>query len=337
MGAQLTYKGKAYALFENESVLDCLLREHVPVPHSCCAGACQSCMMQAVDGSVIPGKAQEGLKASLTSQGFFLACQCVPSQDMWVRDPDAAGFETTVSVTEKRFLNAHVIALSLTPVRPFAARPGQYLTLMTPQNLARSYSIASDPERDSVITLHVKLFPDGAMGGWLRSASLGDEMRVRGPYGSCFYTQEEDTTFPLVLAGTGTGLAPLYGVLKDALAKGHEGPIHLFHGSLKAQDLYLEEELRALDGQHANFTYIPCVLHTDGASNAYTQGDFKEIVLMGLPQDKARARLFLCGAPDMVNALKTKAFLAGLSSKHIFVDAFLPSRSAPEEAQQAAS
>ena len=336
MGAQLTYKDKAYALLENESVLDCLLRARVPVPHSCCAGACQSCMMQAERGEV-PAQAQEGLKASLKAQGFFLACQCIPTQDMCVRDPDTLGFETLVRVSEKHFLNASVIALTLTPESPFEGRPGQYLTLMTPQNLARSYSITSDPERESVITLHIKLFPDGAMGQWLRSASLGDEMRVRGPYGGCFYAQEEDTSFPLVLAGTGTGLAPLYGILKDALAKGHEGPIHLFHGSLKAQDLYLEEELRALDNQHANFTYIPCVLHTDGASSAYIQGDFKEIVLKGLPQDKARARLFLCGAPEMVNTLKTKAFLAGLSSKYIFADAFLPSRGAPEEAQQAAS
>ena len=49
-----------------------------------------------------------------------------------------------------------------------------------------------------------------------------------------------------MLAGAGTGLAPLYGIARDALAQGHTGPVWLFHGGVDLRGLYLAEELKAL-------------------------------------------------------------------------------------------
>jgi hypothetical protein len=48
--------------------------------------------------------------------------------------------------------------------------------------------------------------------------------------------------------------------------------------------------------------------------------------MASLPTEKKTARLFLCGAPDLVNAMRRKAFLGGIASKHIFADPFLPSK-----------
>ena len=42
------------------------------------------------------------------------------------------------------------------------------------------------------------------MSGWLRNAE-GERVVVRGPFGDCFYLDEEPER-PLCLAGTGTGL-----------------------------------------------------------------------------------------------------------------------------------
>jgi len=95
----------------------------------------------------------------------------------------------------------------------------------------------------------------------------------------------------------------------------------LFHGALAARDLYLVQELEALAARHENFQYVPCVLQRDDRS-----GNIEQALLDSLPADRLKTRLYLCGAPDLVNALRRKSFLNGLASNHIFADPFLPSQ-----------
>jgi len=325
MGNQLNYKDNCYTLADNESVLDCLLREQLSVPHSCKSGVCQSCIMQATDGE-IPEKAQVGLKPTFKQRKLFLACQCFPSGDITVANADDAGIDVKAQVKEISQLNHNVIKVSLEPSEPFECEPGQYLTLINPEEAARSYSIANNPEKDGVIELHIRLLENGLMSGWLKNiAKAGDEVILRGPAGNCFYSNDEGDDFPIILSGTGTGLAPLYGIAHEAIAKGHKGEIKLLHGALKEDDLYLIEALQQLDKDNQNFTYTPCVLNGE-EGKFYQTGDIQEITIASIPDDKKNTRLFLCGAPEMVNSLKTKAFLGGLSSKNIYVDAFLPSK-----------
>ena len=86
----------------------------------------------------------------------------------------------------------------------------------------------------------------------------GDTIEVAGPFGNCFYTSGSADA-SLLLIGTGSGLAPLYGIVTDALYHGHTGPIRLYHGSWKPEGLYLVDRLRQLSAEHPNFVYVPCV------------------------------------------------------------------------------
>lgn len=326
MRNQLNYQGHDYSINENETVLDCLLREDCQISHSCKSGTCQSCMMQAVAGD-IPEKAQVGLKANYKKQNLFLSCQCVPTGDMKVCGPDEAGLDVRAFIARKEFLNHNVVKICLKHHDDFECEPGQYLTLVNPEGVARSYSIANDPKFEGVIELHVRLIEDGKMSDWLKDvAEVGSEVVVRGPAGSCFYVDDEgDKDYPIILAGTGTGLAPLYGIVNEALAREHRGAIQLFHGALNEKDLYLVEELRAVEAAYGNFSYTACVLEGE-ADQDYCVGDLQKMVIESLPSDKAAVNLFLCGAPSLVNPLKTKAFLSGLASQKIFTDPFLPSK-----------
>lgn len=61
-------------------------------------------------------------------------------------------------------------------------------------------------------------------------------------------------------AGTGTGLAPLYGIVHEALRESHQGPIHLFHGGVTSRDLYCVAALRTVESLHPQFHYhAPCL------------------------------------------------------------------------------
>jgi CDP-4-dehydro-6-deoxyglucose reductase, E3 len=126
------------------------------------------------------------------------------------------------------------------------------------------------------------------------------------------------------LAGAGTGLAPLYGIARDALANGHRGPVWLFHGAIDVAGLYLVDELRALSLRHPNLNYVRTVLRGEGGDNAPDLGQLDACILGKLPNLKGW-KGYICGDPAIVSLLRKKFFLAGMSSKAIHADAFLPS------------
>lgn len=326
MATQFTFESKNYLLEDGETVLDCLLRHGEQIPSSCKAGACQSCLMQATDGD--PGsKSQVGLKETMKQQNFFLSCQSIPDEDLKISLPSMADTTVTAQVIEKESLCHNVVSLKLKPLQKFSCRAGQYINLIKDDGkLIRSYSVANLPEKDGYLELHIRRIENGAMSVWAcDEAQTGDEIQVRGPAGDCFYIAPDNANdFPILLAGTGTGLAPLMGVIRDAISKGHKGEIQLLHGALKANDLYYVDELISLAAEHSNFNYTPCVLKMDEQKAGFYIGPLDEVVTKRLDElDKKSLYSYFCGGPDMVNRLKKKTFLAGAASKNIFSDPFI--------------
>lgn len=312
---QVRYAGVSYAAAPGEAVLDTLLRHGVPISNSCRAGACQSCLLRASAGTLAP-QAQRGLKTTLVEQGYFLSCSMVPQDDL-VIEP-ASGIEMRASIASLERLTPSVMRARLRLPEPLAYRAGQYVTLRRDDGLSRSYSLASLPNED-MLELHVRLAPQGRMSGWLfNEARPGDALTLRGPAGDCFYTGNNFDQ-PLLLAGTGTGLAPLAGILRDALRHGHAAPIHLYHGSRTHDGLYLQAEIEALALMHPNLRYRTVVPDDDDVPTAAA-------LINAIVAEHASLngwRSFICGNPPAVAALKKKLFMSGVSSREIFSDAFI--------------
>ncbi|MGH9633069.1 MAG: FAD-binding oxidoreductase [Bryobacteraceae bacterium] len=315
----IEFDGQAFALAEKESVLDGLLRHGLKVAHSCKAGSCGSCLMRAAQGPV-PARAQAGLKDSWKAQGYFLACVCRPDTDLTIT---AVGEDAQLgaAITALNLLSRDVLQVRLHCDAPINFRAGQYITIKREGGLARSYSIASLPE-EGELELHVRRIAGGKMSGWFHDqARAGERVAVLGPSGECFYVPGKEEQ-PMLLVGTGTGLAPLYGILRDALKHGHRGPIHLFHGALHSGGLYLVDELRRLVGRHSQVEYTPAVLN-GSESEGMAVGSIDQIVLKRIPK-LSGWRGYICGDPSLVQLLKKKLFLSGMASRDIYADAFLP-------------
>lgn len=329
---RVTYQGRPHPVRDGQTLLDALLEGGESIPHACRAGACGACVVQATSGE-IPAAAQAGMREAWKSRGYLHACVCKPTSELAL-EPLGDGARLTARIAERAALSASVarvrLALSAAEAASFDARAGQYVTLLR-DGIGRSYSIAARPAPE-LIELHVRHLPGGALSPYLcERAQPGDELTVQGPLGDCFYTPGRPDQ-PLLLAGTGTGLAPLWGILHDALAAGHAAPIHLFHGALEPSGLYLVEELRRLAARHPTLTYLPSVLRASGASAvsddapaAFEQGALDAVIARHLPKT-AGLRAFLCGDPAIVTALKKKLFLSGTALRDIAADAFLPAR-----------
>lgn len=85
---QARLDGVVFEVREAESLLDACLRSAIQIPFSCRSGSCQTCLLKCTQG-VIPPKAQRGLGADLRSQGYLMACQCLPLGPMTLARPRA--------------------------------------------------------------------------------------------------------------------------------------------------------------------------------------------------------------------------------------------------------
>lgn len=322
--ARVVYRERAHEVPEGTTVLDALLADGVLLPHACRAGACGACVVRVRSGPV-PPKAQLGLPRAWIARGCVYACQCRPEGDLVIEAP-GEGLRAAGEIAESAPLSPSVARVRVRVPASFEAVRGQYVTLER-GGTARSFSIADRALDGAAATLelHIRRIPGGALSPYLcDEARPGDPVSVTGPFGDCVYAGTSPDA-PLVLAGTGTGLAPLWGILRDALDAGHRAPIWLFHGAASPAGLYLQEELAALAARREGLHYIATVLARGDGPHTLEEGPLDAVVARHVPKARG-ARAFVCGAPEVVQATKKKIFLAGAATRDISSDPFLPAK-----------
>ncbi len=334
MTIQVTFKDKTYQCDSSRPLLSTLLEQGAFVPYSCQAGLCQACMCKVTQG-VVPSESQAPLDKHLQEQGCFLPCICKPSQDISIElatkanitlaEKNISDFASyTTMVLEKTWLNDDVLRLCLVRPESLEYRAGQFINLTQPESkLTRSYSLASLP-CENFLELHIKRVPNGRMSNWLcDELQCGENIEISGPSGACYYQQEEQEQ-DIILAGVGTGLAPLFGILRDALESDHQGQIHLFQASLNQKGLYYQNEIQDIVNDVKNLTYIPCVLQGEAPSNG-KQGAIDKLIIDTLG-DCTGKRAYLCGDDAVVQAMKETLLQNGLTENDILADAFISSK-----------
>lgn len=314
----LKYEGREVRSREGETVLDAFLRQGVSIPFSCRNGICHVCLQRCVLGD-IPPVAQNGLLPELRDLGYFMPCKCVPLTDMEIAPPTA--LYTTTYVHSKEMLSPYVCKLLIEPTSSVAYRAGQFINLRRHDGLTRSYSLANLPQEDYFLEIHVQRKNGGTMSNWiLDELKPGDALDIQGPSGACYY-KDAVRGQPLLLVGTGTGIAPLYGIVRDALHKRHEGEIHLYHGGRDKDRFYLHNKLREMEERHANFHYHECI-----SGNTYLpDGAFAgraHAIAFSRNKDLHGWKVYLAGLAEMVDSGEQLAVTQGASPDEIHTDAF---------------
>lgn len=330
----VTFDGSSYTLRAGESVLDALLRGGANITFSCRKGSCQSCMMRATEGD--PGEAaQRGLRPALAESGHFLPCLCHPDASLELAPPDLSQmvFEGLIASVEP--IGPGVARVLLEPELQLDVKPGQFINL-THDGATRSYSVSSLIEEDYFLELHVKLVEGGQVSTWVHEElQAGDFVTLQGPLGACTW-REEFLNRPLLLVGTGTGIAPLHGIVRDAIRHGHDRPITVLHGAADMGGLYLHEQWRELAARHAPLTYVGCTSRGEPGPGAVT-GRVTEHMFAHV-EDPTEVALYLCGNPDMVFDARVEAVLHGVQRANILADPFEPAHPfMPDDAAKIAS
>ncbi|VAW99713.1 hypothetical protein MNBD_GAMMA22-2894 [hydrothermal vent metagenome] len=322
---KISYKNNNYDCLEDETVLDTLLRHKINASFSCKIGVCQSCLLKTSTAN-IPPKAQTGLTKTLIQQNYFLPCVCFPEDDFTIVESKEHEIFHDAIVLEKHWLSQKVCQFIFEKPEKLQFHPGQFINIRNTDLVTRSYSIASIPTSNR-IELHIKHFQNGKMSNWLcHKLNPGDSIELQGASGESYYDVKSSQQ-NILLIGTGTGLAPLLGIVRDAIEKKHLGEIHVYHGSRYCDGLYLIKEMIQLKNKHSNIYYYPCI----SSSNPLLNNEKKIPDCINERADEFALenhsslknwKVYLCGHPAMVKKIKTKSYLAGASLNDIHIDPF---------------
>jgi len=188
--------------------------------------------------------------------------------------------------------------------RPFIFEAGQWVSLQLPlvderqRPVRRSYSVASVPGGSPRFELVVTKVDGGVGSSWLHEASEGVALEVKGPQG--LFRLGAPT--PSLFMATGTGIAPIRGMLHQALARGGAAPLWVLFGARTLADALYREELEGLAKAHARLRLELTLSRPDDAwtgRRGYVQGHVAEL-WSALSAFEPAPHAYVCGVKKML-------------------------------------
>ncbi|WP_028695225.1 iron-sulfur-binding ferredoxin reductase [Pseudomonas cremoricolorata] len=311
---ELRVGARHWSVAADSNLLDALLAAGIAVPHSCRAGSCHACLVRCLHGQ--PADARpEALDAAQRAEGWRLACQCRVLDDLHVAPFDPRNDGLPSEVVEVHWLG-EVLRVRLLPARPLRYQPGQHAVLWL-HGVARPYSLASLPGEDRYLEFHIDCRRQGAFSERARQLRSADAVSLGEVRGGALHYDPDWHDRPLWLLAAGTGLAPLWGILREALRHGHAGPIRLLHVAHEASGHYQADALNELTHKHRSLR-VEEVL-----------ADQLQEVLAALRLESRQTVALACGAPATVEQFARRLFIAGLPRNQLYADVFTPAEDTP--------
>lgn len=313
-----------------ESILQAALDAGYTLPHGCRNGACGSCKGKVVEGRIDHGETPAStLSAEEKAAGMALFCCARPLSDLVIecrevpaqQDYPVKTLPCRVQKLERLAPDVIALHLKLPNNEQLAFRAGQYVEILLKDGQRRAFSIASAPHEEGLLQLHVRLVPGGHFTGHVFNAMKEREiLRFEGPHGS--FHLREDSAKPIILVAGGTGFAPIRSIVEHAIHLKIGRPMTLYWGARDRAGLYLAELPERWAAQQANIKYQP-VLSEPSAADAWTGrcGLVHHAVLEDFP-DLSGHQVYICGAPQMIEAARRDFLAHGLPEEEFFADAF---------------
>ena len=310
------------------SILDAATHAGVLLPHSCKTGRCSTCKCKVLNGKTRELQAEIGLSEQDKAEGWILSCVRSVETDVTLEVDNLSGIELPIvktipcRISHLQLLAPDVIQvkLRLPPNTDFKFIPGQYVDVIGPFGVRRSYSLANGSFSDKLLELHIRAVEVGVMSEyWFSKAKVDDLLRINGPLGTFFL--RDVSALDLVFLATGTGFAPVKAILEtlsDLSPEYAPRSVTVLWGGRKLSDIYYDFEKNS-----TNFMFIPVLSRADETWTG-VRGYVQQQLLSFLP-DLSRAAVYACGSQAMIRDSQIKLVKAGLPANRFYADAFLSS------------
>lgn len=216
---------------------------------------------------------------------------------------------------------------------PLHYQAGQYLTFLIEHNgheVRRSYSMSSAPSVDDYPTITIKRVDNGEISRyWMDEIKEGSLMKTLLPAGR--FTpekQNKEAPYDLILIGAGSGITPLFSILKETLTTDSKAHITLIYANRNERTAIFFHELerwKALFPDRLNIIH----LFSQPSENWHespgrlTNSRLEKLIGEALRFDRSRAAFFLCGPYALMRITEITLLFLGFEKAQIRKENFV--------------
>ncbi|MDH5435198.1 MAG: CDP-6-deoxy-delta-3,4-glucoseen reductase [Gammaproteobacteria bacterium] len=330
MAHKITLQPSGHEFFaeDEEIILDAALRHGFAFPYSCRSGLCGKCRAIITEGMIeYDDYEPDELDEEEIAAGVAYMCQSMARSDLVINiheidsptELEIKRIPCKIQKMNRLTSDVMQLFLKLPENESLQFLAGQYIDFILPDGRHRSFSIANAPHDKNIIELHIRHIEGGEFTDMIFEKSHEkDIMRIEGPHGDFFLREDSDR--PIILVATGTGFAPVKGIIEHALEENIDREIHLFWGARTMDGLYMNDLAESWVKKNMNLKYTPVLSRPDANWQGAT-GYVQNAVLATYP-DLSEHEVYSCGLPEMVKTSYETFCTAGLTQDRFFSDAF---------------
>lgn len=243
-------------------------------------------------------------------------------------------YTLTIQKIRKETEDAITICFKQPGLRKIKYQAGQYITLILRINgrkYARPYSFSSAPSVDAALEVTVKRVPNGIVSNYINNElKVGDVVEVLKPMGdfTCETIQSIQSIQFIFLWGVGSGITPLFSIIKEVLHQLPGTAIHLIYGNKNQESTIFRNQLSLLKQEYPtvfNITNFYSQIDNLMESNTTHKGRISsEFVNQLVAQHKnvKESVHYICGPKSLKDTIQSSLMDLEVPLSSIFVEEF---------------
>lgn len=217
----------------------------------------------------------------------------------------------------------------------FIFSPGQFVNLSLKINnkiVTRSYSLCSAADEDEKPTITVKRVKGGVMSNYIIDhAAEIEEWNIEGPHGSFYPNENVIQTENIVLIAGGSGITPIFSILKYYL-KHTSANVILIHANRTKEDVIFKSSLAYMEQIFKHRFIIWNCFSGAVDENGHPEKNvlkerlsrllLKKLLKTLLANKVSQAAYFMCGPSGLLQMSEEALVLLNVQTGHVYKEYF---------------
>ncbi|MEQ8472703.1 MAG: ferredoxin--NADP reductase [Marinoscillum sp.] len=222
------------------------------------------------------------------------------------------------------------------PEEPFNYKPGQFITIIKEidgKKVRRAYSLCTTPFEDQYPAVTVKRVPGGIMSNHINDDfKAGDVVEIMEPMGMFTTDYDQSNERQVVFLGGGSGITPLYSLLRSVLIKEPKSKVALVYGNRSEEYIVFKDALEGLKKAYGGRIEVVHILEDNSSEYAAHSGrptaETMRDIVDGL-SISSKTEFFICGPEPMMDIASKGLKLLGIADQNIRQESFDSGKTSP--------
>lgn len=244
--------------------------------------------------------------------------------------------DQTISLRVRQIIvekhNVKTFVFERTDGQKLEYQAGQFLTFLMKlhgHEIRRSYSMSSAPDVDAYPTITVKRVSNGEISRfWLDHVQVDDVFECLPPSGRFVLEVNKQSPRDIFLVGAGSGITPLFSILKQVLQEEQESVVTLIYANRNESHTLFADQIATW--QQRFLTRLKVIhIHSqpgdnwNGMRGRINNTRLEQLVSGALHFGKADARFFICGPYELMRSMEITLHYMGFHSDQIRKENFV--------------